>query len=89
MEVTIVGEVPRPGVYALTEAKLSVALVTAGVTTMLVDLRAVQVRRPLTTGDCTISRQLCQSYSSHQLPGWRRQNDDRLQFGLRFSQYPR
>lgn len=51
VEVTIVGEVPRPGVYALAAPQLSTALVTAGGATRLADLRAVQVRRPLGTGE--------------------------------------
>ncbi|PSN16140.1 polysaccharide transporter [filamentous cyanobacterium CCT1] len=51
VEVTIVGAVPRPGVYPLEQPNLSAALVTAGGTTTLADLRAVQVRRPLSNGE--------------------------------------
>lgn len=51
VEVTIVGAVPRPGVYPLAEPNLSAALVTAGGATTLADLRAVQVRRPLSNGE--------------------------------------
>lgn len=51
VEVTIVGAVPRPGVYPLSEPNLSAALVTAGGATTLADLRAVQVRRLLSHGE--------------------------------------
>jgi len=51
VEVTIVGAVPRPGVYPLTEPNLSAALVTAGGATTLADLRTVQIRRPLSNGE--------------------------------------
>lgn len=51
VEVTIVGAVPRPGVYPLEQPNLSAALVTAGGATTLADLRAVQVRRPLSNGE--------------------------------------
>lgn len=51
VEVTIVGEVPRPGAYALDAPQLSVALVAAGGTTMRGDLRAVQVRRTLSNDE--------------------------------------
>ncbi|PSN76089.1 polysaccharide transporter, partial [filamentous cyanobacterium CCP4] len=51
VEVTVVGEVPRPGVYPLSEPNLSAALVTAGGATALADLRAVQIRRSLSSGE--------------------------------------
>jgi polysaccharide biosynthesis/export protein len=51
VEVTVVGEVPRPGFYPLQAPQLSVALLTAGGSTTLADLRLVQVDRPLENGD--------------------------------------
>ncbi len=51
VEVTVVGEVPRPGLYPLQAPQLSVALLTAGGSTTLADLRLVQVDRPLETGE--------------------------------------
>jgi polysaccharide biosynthesis/export protein len=51
VEVTVVGEVPRPGLYPLQAPQLSVALLTAGGSTTLADLRLVQVDRPLEGGD--------------------------------------
>ncbi|WP_225885231.1 polysaccharide biosynthesis/export family protein [Leptolyngbya sp. KIOST-1] len=50
VEVTVVGEVPRPGLYPLQSPQLSVALLTAGGATTLADLRLVQVDRPLVDG---------------------------------------
>ncbi|MGB3309715.1 MAG: polysaccharide biosynthesis/export family protein [Nodosilinea sp.] len=50
VEVTVVGEVPRPGLYPLQAPQLSVALLTAGGSTALADLRVVQVDRPLQDG---------------------------------------
>ena len=51
VQVTITGEVFRPGIYPLTGLpRVSDALFSAGGTTMLADLRAVQVRRRLIDG---------------------------------------
>ncbi|NJO49353.1 MAG: polysaccharide export protein [Leptolyngbyaceae cyanobacterium RM2_2_4] len=50
VEVTITGEVVRPGVYPLAAPQLSTALLSAGGTTRLADLRTVRVRRTLTDG---------------------------------------
>jgi polysaccharide export outer membrane protein len=50
VEVTITGEVVRPGVYPLAAPQLSTALFSAGGTTRLADLRTVRVRRTLTDG---------------------------------------
>lgn len=43
--ITITGEVVKPGFYALQDPRLPVALIEAGGTTRLADLRTVQVRR--------------------------------------------
>lgn len=51
VEVTIVGEVPRPGFYPLPAPQLSVALVAAGGASTLADLRAIEVTRSLPNGD--------------------------------------
>jgi polysaccharide export outer membrane protein len=48
--VTVIGEVPRPGLYPLQAPQLSAALLTAGGSTTLADLRRVQVDRPLADG---------------------------------------
>ncbi|TVQ12326.1 MAG: polysaccharide export protein [Leptolyngbya sp. DLM2.Bin27] len=50
VQVTVVGEVPRPGLYPLPAPQLGVALLTAGGASTLADLRLVQVDRPLVTG---------------------------------------
>lgn len=50
VEVTIVGEVPRPGFYPLPAPQLSVALVAAGGASALADLRAIEVQRTLESG---------------------------------------
>ncbi|PZO35239.1 MAG: polysaccharide transporter [Shackletoniella antarctica] len=50
VEVTILGEVPRPGLYPLQAPQLAVALLSAGGSTTLADLRLVQVDRPLAGG---------------------------------------
>lgn len=50
VEVTILGEVPRPGLYPLQAPQLAVALLSAGGSTTLADLRLVQVDRPLANG---------------------------------------
>ncbi|NJL48670.1 MAG: polysaccharide export protein [Leptolyngbyaceae cyanobacterium SM2_5_2] len=51
VEVTVVGEVPRPGFYPLQAPQLSVALVTAGGATTLADLRAIRVQRTQPNGN--------------------------------------
>lgn len=51
VEVTIVGEVPRPGFYPLPAPQLSVALVAAGGASTLADLRELRVTRSLPNGD--------------------------------------
>ncbi len=45
VQVTILGEVVRPGLYPLAAPQLSTALISAGGTTGLADLRTVRVRR--------------------------------------------
>ena len=45
VQVTILGEVVKPGLYPLQAPQLSVALLSAGGTTRLADLRTVLVRR--------------------------------------------
>jgi polysaccharide export outer membrane protein len=55
VEITIVGEVPRPGLYPLQAPQLSVALLTAGGATALADLREVEVERSLGNGE-TLTR---------------------------------
>ncbi|MBW4464274.1 MAG: polysaccharide export protein [Pegethrix bostrychoides GSE-TBD4-15B] len=45
VQVTILGEVVRPGLYPLAAPQLSTALISAGGTTALADLRTVRVRR--------------------------------------------
>jgi polysaccharide biosynthesis/export protein len=50
VQVTILGEVVRPGFYPLTAPQLSTALISAGGTTTLADLRTVRVRRQLVDG---------------------------------------
>ncbi|MBE9158133.1 polysaccharide biosynthesis/export family protein [Nodosilinea sp. LEGE 06152] len=50
VEVTVVGEVPRPGLYPLQAPQLAVALLTAGGSTTLADLRTVQIERTLRDG---------------------------------------
>ncbi|MGF1568118.1 MAG: polysaccharide biosynthesis/export family protein [Nodosilinea sp.] len=54
VEVTIVGEVPRPGFYPLPAPQLAVALVTAGGATMLADLRTIQVQRATSQGESIV-----------------------------------
>jgi polysaccharide export outer membrane protein len=51
VQVTVVGEVPRPGLYPLQAPQLSVALLTAGGSTSLADLRIIQVERALANQD--------------------------------------
>ncbi len=50
VQVTILGEVLRPGLYPLAAPQLSTALVSAGGTTTLADLRSVRIRRQLGDG---------------------------------------
>ncbi|HEY9643697.1 MAG TPA: polysaccharide biosynthesis/export family protein [Coleofasciculaceae cyanobacterium] len=50
VQVAILGEVARPGVYPLQAPQLSVALVSAGGATRLADLRTVRIRRTLGDG---------------------------------------
>jgi polysaccharide biosynthesis/export protein len=50
VQVTIAGEVVKPGVYPLNAPQLEVALLTAGGTTRLADLRTVRIRRTLIDG---------------------------------------
>jgi polysaccharide export outer membrane protein len=50
VEVTIVGEVPRPGFYPLPAPQLSTALLTAGGATALADLREIRIQRELQDG---------------------------------------
>lgn len=45
VEVTIVGEVVRPGFYPLTSPQISTALLSAGGTTRQADLRQIQIQR--------------------------------------------
>ncbi len=48
--VTLSGEIAKPGQYSLPLPRVSSALLTAGGTTALADLRAVRVKRPLADG---------------------------------------
>jgi polysaccharide biosynthesis/export protein len=50
VQVMILGEVARPGLYPLPAPQLSVALISAGGATTLADLRTVRVRRPQPDG---------------------------------------
>lgn len=50
VQVSIVGEVVKPGLYPLQSPQLSAALISAGGTTGLADLRAVHIRRTLPNG---------------------------------------
>jgi polysaccharide biosynthesis/export protein len=50
VEVSVLGEVGRPGVYSLPAPELAVALVSAGGTTRLADLRSVRIRRTRADG---------------------------------------
>lgn len=51
VQVTVVGEITKPGFYALgTASRLPAALLTAGGTTTRADLRSIQVRRSLPNG---------------------------------------
>lgn len=50
VQITILGEVFRPGLYPLTAPQLSTALVSAGGATTRADLRTVRIRRQLPDG---------------------------------------
>ncbi|NJR66241.1 MAG: polysaccharide export protein [Leptolyngbyaceae cyanobacterium CRU_2_3] len=50
VQVTILGEVVKPGIYPLPAPQLSVALLSAGGVTRLADLRTVRIRRTLEDG---------------------------------------
>lgn len=50
VQVTLAGEVVKPGVYPLPAPQLEVALASAGGTTRLADLRTVRIRRTLANG---------------------------------------
>ncbi|GAB4227285.1 MAG: hypothetical protein Kow00121_55920 [Elainellaceae cyanobacterium] len=50
VQVSVLGEVVRPGLYPLQSPQLSTALISAGGTTGLADLRTVRVRRSLPNG---------------------------------------
>ena len=51
VQVTIVGEVTRPGFYPLQAPQISTALLTAGGSTQEADLRSVQIQRTLSNGE--------------------------------------
>lgn len=50
VQVTVLGEVVKPGLYPLQAPELSAALVSAGGVTRLADLRTVRIRRSLDHG---------------------------------------
>jgi polysaccharide export outer membrane protein len=50
VQVTIVGEISKPGFYTLGVSKIPAALLTAGGTTTRADLREIQIRRTLPDG---------------------------------------
>jgi polysaccharide biosynthesis/export protein len=50
VQVTILGEIVRPGLYPLQAPQLSTALISAGGATRLADLRSVRIRRTLDDG---------------------------------------
>lgn len=50
VQVTVVGEVFEPGYYPLAAPQISVALLSAGGTTGMADLRSVRIRRALPNG---------------------------------------
>ena len=68
VQVTVLGEVVRPGLYPLGAPQLAVALATAGGTTKFADLRIVRVRRYLEDGsvleqDIDLYTPLAESFS--------------------------
>jgi polysaccharide export outer membrane protein len=64
VQVTLAGEVVRPGLYPLQSPQLAVAIASAGGTTRLADLRSVRVRRYLDNG--TVLEQNIDLYASLQ-----------------------
>lgn len=50
VQVTILGEIQRPGFYPLTAPQVSAALLTAGGSTQMADLRNIQIQRRLADG---------------------------------------
>jgi polysaccharide export outer membrane protein len=50
VQVTVLGEIAKPGLYPLPAPQLITALLVAGGTTGMADLRAVRIRRTLTNG---------------------------------------
>lgn len=50
VQVTVLGEVVKPGLYPLAAPQLSAAIISAGGTTGLADLRIVHIRRTLPDG---------------------------------------
>lgn len=51
VQVTILGEIQRPGFYPLPSPQVSAALLTAGGTTNMADLREIEVTRQLRNGE--------------------------------------
>lgn len=51
VQVTVLGEVVRPGLYPLATPQLTLALLTAGGSTRLANLGAIQIRRTLRNSD--------------------------------------
>jgi polysaccharide export outer membrane protein len=82
VQVTISGEVFRPGIYAIPSAlpRVADALLTSGGTTMIADLRQVQVRRRLVDG--SVISQTVDLYTALQngtaLPNLRLQDGDAI-----------
>lgn len=78
VQVTIVGEVVRPGFYPLAAPQVSTALLTAGGTTTTADLRQVTVQRRLPDG--TVLEQTVDFFTPLQdaeaLPELKLQNED-------------
>lgn len=64
VQVTLAGEVVRPGLYPLQSPQLVVAIASAGGTTRLADLRSVRIRRSLDNG--TILEQNLDLYTALQ-----------------------
>jgi polysaccharide biosynthesis/export protein len=82
VQVTISGEVPRPGIYPVSTAlpRVGDALLLAGGSTMMADLRQVQIRRKLVDG--SVVTQNVDLYSSLQnggsIPNLRLQDGDAI-----------
>ncbi|MDJ0704284.1 MAG: polysaccharide biosynthesis/export family protein [Leptolyngbyaceae cyanobacterium MO_188.B28] len=51
VQVTVLGEVQRPGFYPLPSPQVSTALLSAGGSTTLADLRSISIQRQLDNGD--------------------------------------